>query len=217
MMRVPYADGTLVHIPAGVSDAAAVLLTDNLPTGWFAAERSHPIEGEPAMVVGLGSVGLSTVMSLRALGAEPIYAVDPVASRLALAAELGAVPALPGGADVPAHLPAVVEAAGTAKAQALAFQAVGPGGTLSVIAVQTDAGFPFTPVEAYDRNITVRFGRAPVRSVLDRLLPMVGEGSLEIPEELIVTHPAESLENGPELYRAFAGRRPGLVKVLFAP
>jgi threonine dehydrogenase-like Zn-dependent dehydrogenase len=216
-MRVPYADGTLVRVPGGVSDVAAVLLTDNLPTGWYAAERSDPIEGEPAMVVGLGSVGLSAVVSLQALGADPVYAVDLIESRLALAAQLGAVPAMPGGADVPADLPAVVEAAGTANAQEFAFRMVGPGGTLSVIAVQTDAGFPFTPVEAYDRNITVRFGRAPVRSVLNRLLSTVEEGSLEIPEQVIVTHPAESLEDGPDLYRAFTRRRPGLVKVLFAP
>jgi threonine dehydrogenase-like Zn-dependent dehydrogenase len=215
-MRVPYADGTLVHVPAGVSVEAAVLLTDNLPTGWWAAERSDPIEGEPAMVVGLGSVGLSAVVALQSLGAHPVFAVDPVESRLALAAELGAISALPGGAEAPADLPAVVEAAGTADAQAFAFRTVGPGGTLSVIAVQTDAGFPFTPMEAYDRNITVRFGRAPVRSVLDRLIPMVEAGSLAIPEQVIVTHPGEPLEDGPELYRQFAGHRPGLVKVLFA-
>jgi hypothetical protein len=46
---------------------------------------------------------------------------------------------------------------------------------------------------------------------------MVEAGSLAIPEQVIVTHPGEPLEDGPELYRQFAGPRPGLVKVLFAP
>ena len=86
-----------------------------------------------------------------------------------------------------------------------------------MIAVQTGAGFPFTPIAAYDGNITVRFGRAPVRSVLDRILPLITEGSLAIPDQVIVTHPSESLESGPALYRRFAARQPGLVKALFAP
>ncbi|MDH5371907.1 MAG: alcohol dehydrogenase catalytic domain-containing protein [Acidimicrobiia bacterium] len=217
MLRVPLADGTLVRIPAGMSDEQAVLLTDNLPTGWYAAERSDPVAGEPAMVVGLGSVGLSAIVSLRSLGAHPIFAVDPIEDRLMRSERLGAIPMSPGDAGLPADLPAVVEAAGTAGAQAFAFRSVRPGGTLSVIAVQTEITFPFTPIEAYDSNITVRFGRAPVRSVLDRILPMIEDGRLSVPDEAVVTHPAEPLSEGPSLYRRFAEREPGLVKALFAP
>ena len=213
-LRVPQADGTLVLVPEGVSDPGATLLTDNLPTGWFAAERANPVAGEPALVVGLGSVGLSAVASLRAMGAEPVYASDPADDRLARAVGLGARPVRSGeGVEVPA----VVEAAGTARAQAFAFEGVRPGGTLSVIAVQTDEQFPFSPIAAYDKNITVRFGRAPVRSVLDRLLPAIADGHLAIPDEVVVTHPAESLRDGPDFYRRFAERTPGLVKALFLP
>jgi threonine dehydrogenase-like Zn-dependent dehydrogenase len=212
MLRVPQADGTLVLVPDGVSDPGATLLTDNLPTGWFAAERANPVAGEPALVVGLGSVGLSAVASLRAMRADPVYAFDPVDDRLARAVRLGARPVSSGeGVEVPA----VVEAAGTGQAQAFAFARVRPGGTLSVIAVQTDEMFPFSPIAAYDKNITVRFGRAPVRSVLDGLLPALANGRLAIPDEAIVTHPAESLSDGPDLYRRFAEREPGLVKALF--
>ena len=213
MLRVPQADGTLVLVPEGISDPGATLLTDNLPTGWFAAERADPVAGEPALVVGLGSVGLSAVASLRAMGADPVFAFDPVDDRLARAVGLGARPLRSGEA---VEVPAVVEAAGTAGAQAFAFEAVRPGGTLSVIAVQTDEQFPFSPIAAYDKNVTVRFGRAPVRSVLDRLLPALTDGRLVIPDEVVVTHPAESLGDGPELYRRFAEREPGLVKALFA-
>lgn len=217
MLRVPLADGTLVGVPAGTSDPQAILLTDNLPTGWYAAERSDPVAGEPAMVVGLGSVGLAAIASLRALGAAPIFAIDPIDDRLERSARLGAIPMSPGDPAIPADLPSVVEAAGTSSAQAFAFGTVRPGGTLSVIAVQTEPIFPFSPIDAYDRNITVRFGRAPVRSVLDRLLPMLDDGRLTVPDDVVVTHPAERLEDGPELYREFAEREPGLVKALFVP
>ncbi len=215
MLRVPLADGTLVKIPAGVTDPQAVLLTDNLPTGWYAAERADPVAGGPAMVVGLGSVGLSAVVALQALDADPVYAVDPVEDRRERAQRLGAVAVAPGSADMPSDLPAVVEAAGTPEAQRTAFTALRPGGTLSVVAVQTERTFPFTPIESYDRNVTVRFGRAPVRSVLDRLLPRLGD--VRVPDDVLVTHPAEPLESGPDLYRRFASREPGLVKALFTP
>jgi threonine dehydrogenase-like Zn-dependent dehydrogenase len=215
MLRVPLAEGTLVPIPDRVSDAQAVLLTDNLPTGWYAAERSDPIVGEAAFVVGLGSVGLSAVAALRALGADPVFAFDPVEDRLVRAEMLGASP-LTSGAGLGTGVVSVVEAAGTSAAQEYAFESVRPGGTLSVIAVQTSPDFPFTPVNAYDANITVRFGRAPVRSVLNRILPMIDSEALQIPDESIVTHPDEALEDGPNLYRAFAGREPGMVKALFA-
>lgn len=217
MLRVPLADGTLVRIPGGTTDPQATLLTDNLPTGWFAAERSDPTAGEAALVVGLGSVGLSAVVSLRAMGVDPVLAVDPVEDRLNRAAALGATPVSPDDSDLPAGLNSVVEAAGTSSAQAFAFRSVRPGGTLSVIAVQTDDHFPFTPIEAYDRNVTVRFGRAPARSVLTRLLPLIQEGKLRIPDESIVTHPTVPLAEGPEFYRRFAAREPGLVKALFIP
>ncbi|MDF1597004.1 MAG: alcohol dehydrogenase catalytic domain-containing protein [Acidimicrobiia bacterium] len=217
MLRVPLADGTLVGIPAGVSDPQAILLTDNLPTGWYAAERSDPVTDEPAMVVGLGSVGLSAIVSLRALGADPIFAVDPMDDRLEQSARLGAVPMSPGDPAIPDDLPSVIEAAGTSAAQGFAFRSVRPGGTLSVIAVQTEPAFPFSPIEAYDRNITVRFGRAPVRSVLDQILPMLDEGRLTVPDDVVVTHPEERLQDGPDLYQAFAEREPGLIKALFAP
>ncbi len=215
MLRVPLAGGTLVKIPAGVTDPQAVLLTDNLPTGWYAAERADPVAGDPAMVVGLGAVGLCAVVALRALGADPVFAVDPVEDRRERAQRLGAVPVAPGTAGAPSGLPSIVEAAGTPEAQRAAFTALRPGGTLSVVAVQTETTFPFTPIESYDRNVTVRFGRAPVRSVLDRLLPRLED--LQVPDNVIVTHPAEPLESGPDLYRRFAAREPGLVKALFAP
>lgn len=215
MMRVPQADGTLVRVPEKITDEQAVLLTDNIPTGWYAAQRSNPVAGEPAMVIGLGSVGLAAVLALRSMGASPIFGSDRAGDRMEMAGQLGATPVDPD--QLPGELFSVVEAAGTSAAQRAAFESIRPGGTLSVIAVQTDERFPFTPVEAYDANITVRFGRAPARSVLDEILPIVTAGALQIPADVIITHPQEPLEEGPALYRAFAGRKPGLVKAAFAP
>lgn len=222
-VRVPLAGSTLVRIPDEVDDMAAVLLTDNLPTGWCAVERTGVGAGDALAVVGLGAVGLSAVAVAVMVGVGPILAVDPVPERRHAAARLGAEITTP--ADAVATMaalvpgggaPAVVEAAGTTAAHGLACALVRPGGTVSVIAVQTGTTFGFTPVAAYDANLTVRFGRASVRTALDRVLPRVDD-LLPRLAEVVLTGPVVDLADGPDAYARFARREAGTLKVVFAP
>lgn len=222
-VRVPLADGTLVAVPDDVDDVAAVLLTDNLPTGWCAVERAAVLPGQTIVVVGLGAVGLCAVVAAQKRGAGEVIAVDPVASRRGLAARLGATAATP--EDAPTLVgtgrpdggaPAVVDAAGTTDAQTLACSLVRPGGTLSVIAFHTADRFGFTPMQAYDVNLTLRTGRASVRAALDRIMPIASDlvGGLA---DVLVSHPAVPLTDGADSYRRFARREPDTLKVVFAP
>jgi alcohol dehydrogenase len=224
-VRVPLAGSTMVAIPDRVDDAAAVLLTDNLPTGWAAATRGEVRPGSRVVVVGLGSVGLCSLHAARALGAASLLAVDPVETRRASALALGADMAVdPDHAEVAAAdatagegADVAIDASGTTAGQALAAATLRPGGTLSIIAVQTAERFGVGPVQAYDRNLTIRAGRAPVRSLLDELLPRLLTGELTVPTDRLLTHPAESLADGPAWYRRFAAREPGLVKAALVP
>jgi alcohol dehydrogenase len=222
-LRVPLADGTLVPVPAELDDLDAVLLTDNLPTGWTAVERAEVAAGGPLAVIGLGSVGLCTVWAAQRLGAGPIVAVDPVVTRRERAARLGATAVAPDEAEaavrdlVPGGLFAVVEAVGSAPAQELATRLLAPGGVLSLISVQTGDRFGFRPVDTYDRNLTIRAGRTSARAVLDRLLPELVEERWALPTATIVTHPRVPLEDGPATYRRFADRGGGLVKAVLRP
>jgi alcohol dehydrogenase len=220
-LRVPLADSTLVAVPSHLDDLDAVLLTDNLPTGWIAAERAAVEPDAPVVVVGAGSVGLCAIWAAKELGAAPVIAVDPVEARRERAAMLGALAVTPTEAPAAVHalggVLAVVEAAGTAGAQQLVAELAAPGACLSLISVQTGDRFGFRPVDAYDRNLTIRAGRAPVRSALDRLLPRLASGRSTLPTSVIVTDPAVRLEDGPELYRRFASRDDGLVKAVLRP
>lgn len=217
-VRVPLADGTLVSIPADLDPDVALLLTDNLPTAWEAVQRAGPAPDQPLIVVGLGSVGLCAIVAARSLGASPVIGIDPVAERRALATRLGAsaVADPVDGARIDAA-PAVVEAAGTAPAQRAAADLVRPGGTLSIISVQTTTSFALTPIEAYDRNLTIRAGRASVRHTLDDLLPRVVHGTVSVPAAQIITHGNVALSDGPDLFELFAARADGLVKASFTP
>ena len=91
-VAVPSADFQLLEIPDGVDDEAALLLTDNLNTGWIGAKRADIIAGDTVVVIGLGAVGLCAVRSAFALGASRVLVADPVAGRRALAADSGATP-----------------------------------------------------------------------------------------------------------------------------
>jgi threonine dehydrogenase-like Zn-dependent dehydrogenase len=64
-MAVPFADSFALPIPEGVSDEAAVLLTDILPTGYLGALRADIRPGSTVAIIGLGPVG---VMAFSARG-----------------------------------------------------------------------------------------------------------------------------------------------------
>jgi len=86
---------------SGISDEAALLLTDNLPTGWIAARKADFAPGATIAVIGLGAVGLCAVRSALLLGAGRVLAVDLAPGRRAIAEKFGAEPidpAVEGGA-----------------------------------------------------------------------------------------------------------------------
>ncbi len=85
-LRVPFADAIPVPIPEGVSDDDAVLLTDNFPTGYMAAENCSIQEGDTVAVFGAGSVGQFAVRSALLLGAGRVIVIDRLDYRLQRAA-----------------------------------------------------------------------------------------------------------------------------------
>ena len=79
----------VVPIPEGVSmEEAAIAFISTFP---LAAIRKTKLEiGESALVMGLGTLGIFAVKLLKAAGAYPIVAVDPVAERRERALQMGA-------------------------------------------------------------------------------------------------------------------------------
>jgi len=79
----------VVKVPEEVSsEEAAMVFISTFP---LAAVRKTKLEiGESAMVMGLGVLGIFAVQQLRAAGAYPVIAVDPVKERRELALKLGA-------------------------------------------------------------------------------------------------------------------------------
>ena len=79
----------LVPLPEGVSTMEASMAYISIfPLN--AIRKTKPELGESAMVMGLGILGIFAVQQLKAAGACPVIAVDPIASRRELALKLGA-------------------------------------------------------------------------------------------------------------------------------
>ena len=219
-VRVPLADGTLMKKPEGLSDVAALLLGDNFSTGYYCAEMAAVRPGGTYAVVGCGTVGLLCIVAAKSMGAEHIFALDPVAARRQHAESLGAI-ALD-VADASAKeiidrtkgrgVDGVMELVGVPDAQKLAYQLIRPGGIMSVIGCHCTPNFAFSPVDAYDKNLTYKTGRCPARYYMEKLTQRVADGEFDIGS--FVSHEFDAVDCV-NAYDVFANRRDGCLKAVF--
>ncbi len=223
LVRVPLATGTLVKIPEGVDREEALLLGDVASTGYYCARRADLRPEDVCVVLGCGPVGLMAVVGARHLGAETVLAVDSVAERLALAERFGARAVDLSRGDTVEQIrqasdgrgaDAVLEAVGSPEATRLAVDLVRPGGTISAVGVHCEQQFSFSPVEAYDKNLTYRIGRCPARAVLPELVPLVQSKRHDL--TAIISHRLP-LAAAVEAYEMFDKKTDGCTKVVLSP
>lgn len=219
-VAVPFADGNLLRLPDAVSDEAALMLTDNAPTAWYGARRARIAPGDTVLVIGLGPVGLLSVMAAQIMGAARVFAVDLVAARRARAAALGAEPIaddLAGelvqrtggrGVDV------VLEAVGADATIRLAIDVVRRAGRVSVVGVNQTSKFSFPMALAQFKELEFHIGLCSVQYELPALLALVTAGRLR--PEVAISHRLP-LSQGPEAYRIFAARADNVSKVVLDP
>ncbi|BDE14252.1 putative zinc-binding alcohol dehydrogenase [Mycobacterium kiyosense] len=220
LLAVHAADFQARKIPEGISTEQALLLTDNLATGWAAAQRADIPYGGTVVVIGLGAVGLCALRSAFAQGAATVFAVDRVPGRLQRAAGWGATPIEPPaveavlaatggrGAD------AVIDAVATDASLTDALFAVRPGGTVSVVGVHDLQPFPFPALGCLIRSITVRWTTAPVQRTWPELIPLLQSGRLDVEGIFTATLP---LADAATAYATAASRSGEDVKILLRP
>jgi threonine dehydrogenase-like Zn-dependent dehydrogenase len=222
-VAVPAADASVVKVPDGITIEQAVLLTDILPTGYLGAQRADISPGDTVVVIGLGPVGVFALQCAQLYGPARILAVDMVPDRLARAGQLGAEPIDASGGDTVAKVldatggrgaQAVIEAVGADASISDAILCAAPGGTISVIGVNMNLGFPFPMPIALMRRLTLRVTIAAIPTTWPALFPLVESGKLK-PEE-VFTHRL-GLSDAPEAYRIFDAREDGVLKVLLDP
>jgi 2-desacetyl-2-hydroxyethyl bacteriochlorophyllide A dehydrogenase len=217
---VPMANLTLRRVPDGVSDDVALFAGDVMGTGFHAVYESGVRPGDSVAVLGLGPVGLCAVQAAIAAGASPVYAIDSVEDRLAVARQFGAVPV-----HLTEEKPRDVIRAGTEKRGVdVAIDAVGHPDALDMaVRLTRKAGRVFAigvyaePCQVHMglvwiKALTLGTGHANVIAHVDRVLGMLAAGTLD-PSPLVSAH--MSLEDAPEAY-ALYDRREAL-KIVLTP
>lgn len=216
-VRVPYAAGTLVKVPASdLTDdllASLLALSDVMSTGYHAAVSAGVKAGDTVAVVGDGAVGLCGVLSARLLGAGRIILLGSThEDRHALAREWGAGDVISArGEEAVAQLhgltdgygaDAVLECVGTRESTVTAFAVARPGAVVGRVGVPHDA--PVDAEATFYRNIGMRGGPAPARAYQPELLRAVLAGEINPGK---VFDLATDLDHIAEAYAAMDERR----------
>jgi alcohol dehydrogenase len=145
-VRIPHADNSLYHIPAGSDEEALVMLSDILPTGFECGVLNGKVQpGNTVAIVGSGPIGLAALLTAQFYSPAQIIMIDPDDNRLAVAKKFGATGMLNNtkedavkklmtltgnrGADT------VIEAVGIPATFELCQSLVAPGGTIANIGV----------------------------------------------------------------------------------
>ncbi|WP_394760450.1 zinc-binding dehydrogenase [Phenylobacterium sp.] len=136
-----------VKVPSDIPVEIAALFGCAVLTGVGAVFNTAAVRpGESVAVYGLGGVGLSSVLGAIAAGANPVIAIDPVASKRALALELGATLAVEPGdaadaiaAATGSGVDVAIETAGKAVVLAAAYKATKRGGRTVTVGLPNPA------------------------------------------------------------------------------
>ena len=90
-VRIPQADGSLYHFPAGADEEAMVMLSDILPTGFECGVLNGRVKpGDTVAIVGAGPVGLAVLLTAQFYSPAAIFMIDLDDKRLAVAKKFGA-------------------------------------------------------------------------------------------------------------------------------
>ena len=194
-VRIPFADGSLHRVPDGVSDEAALMLSDILPTGFEIGIRNGRVEpGDVVAVVGAGPVGLSAIMTANLHGPSRVIAIDLDANRLQLAETFGATDTVDSGdADWRDQVMAMtdglgvdvaIEAVGIPRTFEMCTELIRPGGSVANVGVHGES-VELRLQDLWIKDVSITTGLVSATTT-PMLLKLVAQGRLT--PERFVTH-----------------------------
>jgi alcohol dehydrogenase len=188
-VRVPFADGMLVPVPATVAPATVASLGDNIADGWRAV--APVVSANPqakVLVIGgeLRSVGLYAAACAVALGARQVDYVDTDVDRLQRASAVGAN-AIEGPTESKrGAYTLAIDASGTELGLRCALSSLEFEGTCCSLGIFWDNKTPLPLLDMYVTGVTLRTGRAHVRPSIPSILELIEQGRLR--PELITSN-----------------------------
>jgi len=174
----------LLHpLPDGVPDADGALL-EPLGVAIHSVDLGHLPFAGTASVVGCGPIGLLLIQLLKAAGASPVLAIEPLAHRREAAARYGAdLVAEPGSVDLrelaDAGADVAFEAAGTDDGVRLAVESIRPGGRVVLAGIPGDDTIRFQASAARRKGLTIAMVRR-MNHVYPRAISLAARGAVDL-------------------------------------
>lgn len=243
-VRVPYADHGPRKVPASLTDEQAVLLSDVMPTAWWANEWADVSDGKSVAIYGAGPIGIMAARIAKLRGASKVFVVDPQEYRLDLARRLTGAETVNGDADdavesirdhtegrgtdcaidavgMEADRNIVEKAAnlihlqrGSMKVLSRCMDTVRRGGSVGIVGVYGTPMDNFPLGQLMDKGLKLQGAQAYVHEVIDDLMEMVVSGKLRGDD--LFTHKLP-LEEAPYGYSIFNKKEDGCLKVMLKP
>jgi L-iditol 2-dehydrogenase len=151
-----------IPIPGHMTFDEAVI-SEPLAIGLYAIKRSMPVSGANIAILGFGPIGMSVLLTARAMGAKRIFVTDKLDYRNKLAVSSGAY--LAGNPDtedvvrkivdhIPEELDTVFECCGQADAMNNAIDMVKPGGKIMIVGIPEFDNWTFRADKMRRKEIT---------------------------------------------------------------
>jgi len=154
LVRIPFADGSLYRVPTGADEAALVMLSDILPTGFECGVLNGQVKpGDSVAIVGAGPVGLAALLTAQFYSPAEIILIDMDENRLGVSRKLGATQVV-NGTDGKAV--AKVMALTGQKGVDVAIEAVGIPATFDICQDIVTAGGHIANVGVHGKSVALK-------------------------------------------------------------
>jgi len=169
-------------------------ISEPLSIGLYSVKKSVGMRNKAVGILGFGPIGMSVMLSAKALGAETIFVTDKIDERTDIAEKEGASGSFnPLTTDivseilreVPLGLDVVFECCGQQDAADQAIDLLKPGGKLMIVGIPEFDRWSFDVDKTRRREITFQFVRRQVDCVQPSL-DLMSSGAIRI--ERMITH-----------------------------
>jgi L-iditol 2-dehydrogenase len=209
------------RLPPTLSFAEAAML-EAVSVALHAVKLSCIENGETALVIGAGMIGLLILQAARVAGCSRVFVADVDGTRLKMAANLGADETLlVSGADLLREVlrltngrgvDVVLEAVGRNETVASAIDCVRKGGTVTLVGnIAPEVSLPLQKVVT--RQIRLQ-GSCASAGEYPEAMELVSSGKIKVAPMISAVAP---LRDGPEWFERLYAREPNLMKVILDP
>jgi L-iditol 2-dehydrogenase len=211
----------LYPLPANISFAEAAML-EAVSVALHGVRVSEAKGGETALVIGAGMIGLLTLQAARAAGCSPVFITDVDATRLDLAAKVGAERILHcSGAELVSEVQKLTGGRGVD----IVYEAVGRNETVAAAIDCTRKGGTVTLIGNITPEVTIHLQKVVSRQIrlqgscassgeYPQAIELIADGKIQV--KPLITAVA-ALEEGPRWFERLHAREPNLMKVILSP